>query len=167
MTWLKDDQSPIAKYNGKPSKYWNDFYENNANNFFKDRKWLHLEFPDLVKAAEPDVGIGAGVYIPNTQILNRFNTIESGWRDDRSWSGLRSRQRRVPTPCGQQKPALASYRMRLRAQSSKSSSSASSLSFPFDVSSNQHASLYLGKSFIHRTSRGENHSVGLGLGVPG
>lgn len=42
------------------------FYKNNTANFFKDRKWLHQEFPILTQICEPDAGpktileIGAG-----------------------------------------------------------------------------------------------------------
>ncbi|EJF64335.1 methyltransferase [Dichomitus squalens LYAD-421 SS1] len=45
-----------AKYNVKPSRHWDNFYKMNANNFFRNRKWLHLEFPELKAAAEPDAG---------------------------------------------------------------------------------------------------------------
>ncbi|KAI0256007.1 methyltransferase [Lactifluus subvellereus] len=56
------------KYNFKPAKHWDNFYKANASNFFKNRKWLHLEFPELVAAAElsaghrtvVEVGCGAG-----------------------------------------------------------------------------------------------------------
>ncbi|KAI9458141.1 S-adenosyl-L-methionine-dependent methyltransferase [Lactarius psammicola] len=56
------------KYNAKPAKHWDNFYKTNASNFFKNRKWLHLEFPELVAAAElsagprtvVEVGCGAG-----------------------------------------------------------------------------------------------------------
>ncbi|KAI9440673.1 methyltransferase [Lactarius indigo] len=56
------------KYNTKPAKHWDNFYKTNASNFFKNRKWLHLEFPELVAAAElsagprtvVEVGCGAG-----------------------------------------------------------------------------------------------------------
>ncbi|KAN0088211.1 S-adenosyl-L-methionine-dependent methyltransferase [Tylopilus felleus] len=44
------------KYNSKPAKYWDNFYKTNADNFFRDRKWLHLEFPELSAAAEPEAG---------------------------------------------------------------------------------------------------------------
>ncbi|KAL4062546.1 S-adenosyl-L-methionine-dependent methyltransferase [Scleroderma yunnanense] len=44
------------KYNAKPAKYWDNFYKTNADNFFRDRKWLHLEFPELVAVAEKDAG---------------------------------------------------------------------------------------------------------------
>ncbi|KAE9394711.1 methyltransferase [Gymnopus androsaceus JB14] len=44
------------KLNSKPAKYWDNFYKNNEANFFKDRKWLHNEFPDLVAAADVDAG---------------------------------------------------------------------------------------------------------------
>ncbi|KAF8141437.1 S-adenosyl-L-methionine-dependent methyltransferase [Boletus edulis] len=45
-----------VKYNSKPAKYWDTFYKTNADNFFRDRKWLHLEFPELLAAAEPEAG---------------------------------------------------------------------------------------------------------------
>ncbi|KAI0343332.1 methyltransferase [Trametopsis cervina] len=45
-----------AKYNEKPAKHWDNFYKTNANNFFRNRKWLHLEFPELVDAAKPEAG---------------------------------------------------------------------------------------------------------------
>lgn len=44
------------KYNAKPAKHWDNFYKANADNFFRDRKWLHLEFPELVAVAEKDAG---------------------------------------------------------------------------------------------------------------
>ncbi|KAI0358186.1 methyltransferase [Trametes cingulata] len=44
------------KYNEKPAKHWDNFYKANASNFFRNRKWLHLEFPELKAAAEPDAG---------------------------------------------------------------------------------------------------------------
>ncbi|KDQ19101.1 hypothetical protein BOTBODRAFT_103483 [Botryobasidium botryosum FD-172 SS1] len=59
---------PWNKYNDTPARFWNKFYANNSANFFKDRKWLHLEFPELLRAADPnagpmvvlEVGCGAG-----------------------------------------------------------------------------------------------------------
>ncbi len=59
------------KYNQKPAKHWDNFYKNNASNFFRDRKWydylrviidklissrLHNEFPELVAATRADAG---------------------------------------------------------------------------------------------------------------
>ncbi|CAK7198274.1 hypothetical protein SEUCBS139899_000934 [Sporothrix eucalyptigena] len=55
-----------SRFNGDPAKWWNLFYKNNTANFFKDRKWLHQEFPILTQICEPDAGpktileIGAG-----------------------------------------------------------------------------------------------------------
>ncbi|KAH9040348.1 S-adenosyl-L-methionine-dependent methyltransferase [Lactarius pseudohatsudake] len=61
-------QPDKQKYNAKPAKHWDNFYKTNASNFFKNRKWLHLEFPELVASAElsagprtvVEVGCGAG-----------------------------------------------------------------------------------------------------------
>ncbi|KAJ3525749.1 hypothetical protein NM688_g8359 [Phlebia brevispora] len=44
------------KYNEKPAKNWDNFYKMNASNFFKTRKWLQIEFPELVHAVEIDAG---------------------------------------------------------------------------------------------------------------
>ncbi|KAF3985547.1 hypothetical protein FT663_05034 [Candidozyma haemuli var. vulneris] len=56
-------------YNSNPAKYWDIFYRNNRENFFKDRKWLQIEFPSLYEVTGADynkpvtileVGCGAG-----------------------------------------------------------------------------------------------------------
>ncbi|KAH9851883.1 methyltransferase [Lenzites betulinus] len=58
---VKQKGAPIpdeekSKYNEKPARHWDNFYKANASNFFRNRKWLHLEFPELKAAAEPDAG---------------------------------------------------------------------------------------------------------------
>ncbi|KXN90683.1 tRNA(Thr) (cytosine(32)-N(3))-methyltransferase [Leucoagaricus sp. SymC.cos] len=45
-----------AKYNEKPARHWDNFYKANASNFFRNRKWLHNEFPELVAATKPEAG---------------------------------------------------------------------------------------------------------------
>ncbi|KAI0690481.1 methyltransferase [Cytidiella melzeri] len=45
-----------AKYHDKPAKHWDNFYKMNTSNFFQSRKWLHLEFPELVEAAQAEAG---------------------------------------------------------------------------------------------------------------
>ncbi|KAE8230271.1 hypothetical protein CF326_g4733 [Tilletia indica] len=57
-----------AKYHGDAAGFWDTFYSKHENRFFKDRRWLHLEFPELTAAIEEDapamriieVGCGAG-----------------------------------------------------------------------------------------------------------
>ena len=56
------------RFNNDPAKWWNLFYKNNADRFFKDRKWLLQEFPILSALTRKDgppalileVGAGAG-----------------------------------------------------------------------------------------------------------
>lgn len=54
------------RFNQDPAKWWNLFYKNNAENFFKDRKWLRQEFPVLAEVTQKDAGrqvvleVGAG-----------------------------------------------------------------------------------------------------------
>ncbi|KAK9455219.1 S-adenosyl-L-methionine-dependent methyltransferase [Dipodascopsis uninucleata] len=56
-------------YLSNPSRFWDLFYRNNKMNFFKDRKWLQLEFPSIYKQGTAEdagnkiileVGCGAG-----------------------------------------------------------------------------------------------------------
>ena len=57
-----------AVYHANPAAYWDTFYSRHENRFFKDRKWLRLEFPELIQATQPDappttiveMGCGAG-----------------------------------------------------------------------------------------------------------
>jgi tRNAThr (cytosine32-N3)-methyltransferase len=55
-----------GRFSGDPAKWWNLFYKNNTANFFKDRKWLRIEFPILTDVTKPEAGpklvleIGAG-----------------------------------------------------------------------------------------------------------
>ncbi|KAJ7777435.1 methyltransferase [Mycena metata] len=51
---VPEDDKP--KYNERPARHWDTFYRNNSSNFFRDRKWLHNEFRELISAAEPDAG---------------------------------------------------------------------------------------------------------------
>ncbi|PPR02275.1 hypothetical protein CVT26_011694 [Gymnopilus dilepis] len=59
---LRQRSNPVPheekqKLNEKPAKHCRDnFYKMNANNFFRNRKWLHNEFPELVSATKADAG---------------------------------------------------------------------------------------------------------------
>lgn len=56
----------LKRFNSDPAKWWNLFYKNNSDKFFKDRKWLKQEFPVLGEVMKTDAGpkvvleVGAG-----------------------------------------------------------------------------------------------------------
>ena len=65
--------SPVSafdyqRFNDNPEKWWNLFYKQKQNTFFKDRKWLRQEFPVLGEITQKgagkkrvlEVGAGAG-----------------------------------------------------------------------------------------------------------
>lgn len=65
-------QTPVSDfdkqlYNASPERYWNYFYSNNKDNFFKDRRWLQIEFPEIFELAKAGAGskvvveVGCGV----------------------------------------------------------------------------------------------------------
>ena len=62
------DLADSGQYHEHAADYWNSFYSHHDNRFFKDRKWLSLEFPELIAATKSDakpttileVGCGAG-----------------------------------------------------------------------------------------------------------
>ncbi|PKS10749.1 hypothetical protein jhhlp_002506 [Lomentospora prolificans] len=71
IQYEKQRQSPASdfdkrRFNAEPARWWNNFYKNNAANFFKDRKWLQQEFPILSDVTKEDAGsqvvleVGAG-----------------------------------------------------------------------------------------------------------
>ncbi|KAK6042261.1 methyltransferase domain protein [Cooperia oncophora] len=62
------DSSTAEELIGKPEKQWDAFYSQHSNNFFKDRRWLLKEFPELDMKNYPEgstvrvleVGCGVG-----------------------------------------------------------------------------------------------------------
>lgn len=70
----KQYENPVSDfdknvYNSKPEKFWDIFYKNHKENFFKDRKWLQIEFPLLYEVSSKqyqkpvkilEIGCGAG-----------------------------------------------------------------------------------------------------------
>jgi len=55
----------VARFAENAGKYWDKFYKQNSNHFFKDRHWIHREWPVLMEASESprvvaELGCGTG-----------------------------------------------------------------------------------------------------------
>ena len=59
------------KYQSSADKYWFDFYRRNKTNFYKDRHYLHIVFPELAPADSADGGV-------ETITTNRIKLLEVG-----------------------------------------------------------------------------------------
>jgi tRNAThr (cytosine32-N3)-methyltransferase len=65
----------LAHHVARVGRYWDNFYGNHADHFFKDRAWLERDFPVLLRAAaEPttllEFGCGVGnAFFPLLQRL--------------------------------------------------------------------------------------------------
>ncbi len=68
-------------YKTKAAQYWHQFYKRNADNFYKDRHYLHVEFPELLEHSDAptdgnhrlqllEVGCGVGNAITPLLELN-------------------------------------------------------------------------------------------------
>jgi tRNAThr (cytosine32-N3)-methyltransferase len=71
LQYAKQRENPASDwhkqlYNSTPAKFWDRFYKNHNQNFFKNRKWLQQEFPILAEVTKKDAGrkvvleVGAG-----------------------------------------------------------------------------------------------------------
>lgn len=89
LQYARQRESPVSdfdkqRFNADPAKWWNLFYKNNTDNFFKNRKWLRQEFPVLADVARAgagrkvvlEVGAGAG----NTAFPLLVNNENEGLR---------------------------------------------------------------------------------------
>jgi len=76
-----DKQGPDApkfwtnKYIDKAPQYWKAFYNRNKDNFYKDRHYLHIVFPDLAPAPAPEEGEREKA---DTRILPPLRLLEVG-----------------------------------------------------------------------------------------
>ncbi|KXN68319.1 methyltransferase [Conidiobolus coronatus NRRL 28638] len=68
---LKQAENPVedsekVAFDEKANEFWNKFYNNNENKFFKNRNWLNLEFPEIFIGKEGD------------ELEEDFNILELG-----------------------------------------------------------------------------------------
>ncbi|AWP13116.1 putative methyltransferase-like protein 8 [Scophthalmus maximus] len=53
-------------FDTEAEQYWDKFYEMHQNKFFKDRKWLFLEFPELLPSKSQATTRRQEMPLPNT-----------------------------------------------------------------------------------------------------
>ena len=76
------------RYTSKANMYWHEFYKRNSNNFYKDRHYLHVVFPELLeKSTEVPrrdhclklCEVGAGVCFSEYLIKNSVSFSHFHW----------------------------------------------------------------------------------------
>lgn len=80
---LAQDNSTIApfwqdKYEQEASKNWDLFYQRNTINFYKDRHYIHLVFPEILTTSATDELVGSSCRLANTEQPQRKTFLEIG-----------------------------------------------------------------------------------------
>lgn len=78
------------EYEQKASEFWNSFYEQHQDGFFKDRNWLFTEFPELAPEYASQENETANDVKELVTSLGEHTVTESGDKGDNSRDLLES-----------------------------------------------------------------------------
>ncbi|EDO49075.1 predicted protein [Nematostella vectensis] len=86
------DEQLKEKYENEANQFWDEFYTQHQNRFFKDRHWLFTEFPELDTPTESEA-------VASSEMLNN-ECYQKVTQVEEAYPGVQANKRILEVGCG-------------------------------------------------------------------